>query len=786
MPRAGRTHHITIADVATPNERTGFMRPRNPRLEGQDFQTAPTISPRVWDQQQVTEAAFPIEVVLAEGQRGWAGGLGFREPDDEGTPRILADARFIDTGNAEGHPIIVPDLNDVTMDALTHGATAISRDPYPGAIAAWDRRGRAAMFVYAPTNVAAGVIDGLYLCEFDLGNLAFDADLDGSGAQKVAQTQDHGSITGYIAGLKRWRPTIRQLARTPVYYKDRGYLPIVSTEEGGDGFFPPFPYAIESAQPDEVNEWSVALFSSLGVVNPGFSHFAVSGDLLWGAGHRNWRVSEISGQEAINPESSSPSAISSSSNPSDRTSWATPVTQVGHAAGSINAMLGDHDNLLICKDEGIFRLDSSHRPFELDNSLRQFWAPGNFLHSAIVGRRAILPLAGGRCFEINLDSFVLREISLVDRLPNHPQFHGRMMPIPADPNSFFALVQEPDEAQGMFHVLKAQWIAVRGRLDWRWSHISSFNYSSGGEDADTLRWQGLTGAVWGGEGQRLLFIGMYDSAGSMPYKVINLDDAADHVSTVPSASRLTTPGPYISTVEFDGRLPNSQKRYESVDLKAKELNETNNYMEALARIDGGDWFFLSESGLQADARADADEYSLTFPPGATGLLLELQLRPYRDPEEPKSPYPVSLTVNGQLRPTARAMIPVTLLLADRQEQLNLAVDRQRVKRKLTALRRWRDEVSEVRVEIWDGPTEATALNAIIQPESWSERRLNSSVGLDAAWLVNFTLQRVADSADAVDIPQPSAVPVEGEFISFSQDGDHVTFSEDGNFVIFDD
>ena len=349
MVKAGVTHDFTIADVGNPNTKLGFLRPRRGASSRQRFGVAETIRPRVWQEGQVTEASFPIDVQLLFHQEGWAGGIGGRIA--RLNPEQIANARYIDTGNREGNAVLAPPIEDTSIGAGVHGIYV------PGGIVAWDSSGRPALFTANTANV-------IYLSRYQFQ--AWGSTIAGT---SEVRTPTIGQIGSPAASDRR-------IPRNPTYYKGRGYCPVVGL--GAQRLSKVFPYLIQDAS--DINVWEDSAQKG-GSSYVAWGHFAIADGKLWGGNRYYWNRDGAGTPIAISPASTQNGAhvISSNTTPASPSAWVTDI-EVGLAGSPVTALHGDADNLIICKPEGLFRLGSTGDPVELDQSLRNLWSPNNYLH----------------------------------------------------------------------------------------------------------------------------------------------------------------------------------------------------------------------------------------------------------------------------------------------------------------------------------------------------------------------------------------------------------------------
>ena len=359
--------------------------------------------------------------------------------------------------------------------------------------------------------------------------------------------------------------------------------------------------------------------------------------------------------------------------------------------------------------------------------------------------------------------------------------HGQMMVIPADPTSFYAVVNQPGETT--YHILRAALFNIRGRTDWRWSHLGTVDYTTDSPSADATDWRNLIGSVWGAEDYHLLLLGLHGTA-TQPYRIADLREENNHVSISLPQAPDETATPFMRTTVMDAGFRNVQKRFSSVVIRSGKLSDTANKIQVVARLDGREWFFLSHNRSAAAAELTMDSASLRFPSESVGYILELEFRPYYSGSGP-APFIESFTVDGELRPEAKEMYPMLAMLTDQQEMLNEAVDYVPAGVKLKALRGWRDTAREVAVEIWDEPTEAIEIEAIVLPQSWEEERVSRNRTTDTMWMVGFTLVRVDKEVDTVTVTETSPGSGRtGTFWTFEDDDDdHWTVNPSGDHFI---
>lgn len=749
MVQAGETHDFTLSNIGDPDTKLGFMRPPSGQRRNQRFTIADTIKNRYWTQDEVTEGSFPLELAHVVTQAGWPGGLGARTRRDD--PRLLASARYMDTGNRDGYPLLARPIETTSIGAGIHTIYV------PGGIVAWDDDGHPALFTADSAN-------SVHLARYDEKTWQSDA-------TDTAEVRD---VT--LGQIQSARTSDRRIPANPVYYKGRGYCPVVGL--GDNRLSESFPYLIQDAA--DVNVWGDAA-QELGYV--AFGHFTIAEDAsavkLWGGNRTYWerdgtdtpiKIKRTTTQDGVHK-------ISSNSTPASPSAWGTDI-EVGFPGSPITGLHGDADNLIIAKPEGLFRLDSAGNPVELDQSLRNLWTADNYLHSGIVGRRLILPLANGGLFELNLDTLILRDISLRNTVPDLPELHGKLMVIPTDLTSFFALVEDSDAQQ--YHLLKAQLIDLFGVVEWRWSHWGVVDYTSDTPSTDATDWRNLRASCWGADGHNLVFLGIPTDA-TTPYQVIDLLESDHHVEIDPPTSAVVATGPHVRLSRMDAGLRNVQKRWASMIVRSRHLSGTDNYLQAIARLDGGGWFFVSPNRSEAAARLEENETVLNFPPESVGYTLEVEFRPYYEGTGP-APYIESVAIQNAIRPESTQVFPMTAYLANEQEMLNEAIEYATVKERLSALRGWRDRAQEMDVEIWDEPDTGVKIRAMMLPQTYEEERLARNRVPDAEWMASFLLLRVDTEieADTVTVSSPGA-GLRGVYFTINDDGDFFSINESNDF-----
>ena len=430
--------------------------------------------------------------------------------------------------------------------------------------------------------------------------------------------------------------------------------------------------------------------------------------------------------------------IHSSSDGTNTGTWA-GQTDIGDTSAPITALLGRVEDLVVCKTDGLYRVESDGTITELDVSLRSIAHPDNFRGAVLVGNKGILPLGAGGLLELDFETFRIRDISPRLMLPNLSAYTGRCIPIAGDPNIFFCLVLESGNTR--YHLFKVEWLEIDGVSEWRWHHFYRASYTTGTDqdhaaglavgmqgDNDAIHhrlWFGIesTGAT------------LTTSTSAMPYFMpIDSTDANDLVSN-------DATNPSALTTVYDKNLPNIPSRLQAIRFRTSNLGSGANQhtIEVQYRVDGGAFAYVT--GGQAGSTLNTSPQTLTFAAQITGRIVELQILPKFGSSGTGNPSILEFTLTSQLRADTVELIPVRTILQDGEMLLNGPLD-SRVQARLSQLKTWRDQAAEVTVVAGDTPFGVTTYTCVFLPNHFRWNEISRVRGRRPGYLVEFLLANV--------------------------------------------
>lgn len=422
--------------------------------------------------------------------------------------------------------------------------------------------------------------------------------------------------------------------------------------------------------------------------------------------------------------------IHSSTDGTNTGSWG-GSTAIGDSSSEITGGVGSDTDLIIFKTDGIYRLESDGTITELRPEMKTTKLPDQGRNPFLWNNRVLIPLHGGGMWELNLQTFVIRDISFSVVMPEQTQYHGRVVAIGGSPTRLYVTVLESGNTQ--YHVLGAELVTTEDGTDYRWGHMTTISYTTG-TDADhaALYYEAITGD--NDDVHDRLWIGI-ESTGSnvMPHFVTGLtgDDVEDAYTD--------DADPEAVTSAWDGNLPNVDKRFQKVVFTSANLGAsagTDHQIEVQYRLDGGSWTYVTSSS--GTSTLTTSPQTLTFASEKTGKVIEWKFLPDRGSTISTSPELHDFTVTCQLRPDAIKVIPMQTYLADHQMMLNGARE-SRVKLKLTQLKTWNDGANEVTVVAPD----KTSYTMVFLPGSLRIRETAKMPKRRAEYLVSFLLASVA-------------------------------------------
>ena len=386
--------------------------------------------------------------------------------------------------------------------------------------------------------------------------------------------------------------------------------------------------------------------------------------------------------------------VRSSLDPTNTGSFAS-ATEIGNQETAITGLHGIENDLIIFKEDGIYRLESGGTITNLRPELSAWRHPDNGRGGFAWNDKVFYPLGLGGLLELDVQTLLIKDVSLSLSMPDQTQFHGRIVAMHGEPTTLFALVLEA--ANTRYHLLCASYATVGDTTDYRWHHCGSISYTTATDpDHAALFAEAVpSGAVV----RRRINIGV-ESTGSnlFPYYMTAEGDGDDAVTNDTDA--------YLITTVYDKNLPRVVAHLSDIEVETKNLGTggSDNRIEVKYRLDGGSWVYWTGSQGSSTLTSNRQILSVGSTTVATFNKLDIQFIPIRQSGGTTSgPEIHSFVVKSQLRPSAIKSIPIDLHIADNQTILNGA--RQTTsKGDLSQLKTWNNQSEELKLTTPDGET----------------------------------------------------------------------------------
>ena len=424
--------------------------------------------------------------------------------------------------------------------------------------------------------------------------------------------------------------------------------------------------------------------------------------------------------------------VRSTTNGSSYANWSTP-TSIGDSGSPITALVSAGEQLVIIKTDGIYTL-------ETDGTVTNRLPGGPQMGHANFGKGAwawnnlvFIPLHNGGLWELETETWTIRDISFSLSLPDQSQYHGRVVAGAGNPGRLYVVVQE--SANTLYHIMMAQDPSKVGLSDYNWTQVGSITYTTGTDpDHAAAMVAGLTN---GSNSQDRLWVGMESTAGSVKaYYLTN--------STIDVADYFTATDGDAYTVAFDAGFPNVLKRAKDIVCNTDNLGAvgaTNHHIDVRYRIDGGSWLYVhTGTGTNTDDGSTlvGDNQTINFTAGVTFRKIEFRFTFDRKSSgDGTSPELHDFTFTCQLRMTAIKLLPLSLYLANGMELNNRMVENRAITNR-NQLRTWNTGASEVVLT----DTELGTRNMVFLPGHMVEREISKLDGRFPEYQVDVLLAEV--------------------------------------------
>lgn len=669
MPTAAVTHDITISDTNGSNKH-GFMLSRS--RTGQRLfriQDSQTLAPRRLSMGELTEAELPADIQLIWTQDDWRVGVGGINHRDH--PKKLASAIKIDASSP----------NKLQLAREVKATTLASGQPTPD------------------DHTAAGFATvGNAVWAF-VGRDAYRWDFTPIQREWFDNEEPAGAVTTVFKNGVEFKGDAADT---------NTIVPAWDTDTQPDRYL-----YLDAGT--ETGPWN-RIGASAG--KDGFLFFA--------------RGLNAAGQEALygGYDSTASAAgkhhVRITRDPTTVASWGDAI-EVGDSATAITALVSSNDEVLVCKEDGVYIL---HRDGESENitpEMRSHVHPDNFRNAFNWNGRVLLPLGQGGM--LMLTGRELRDVSMERYAPEQTQWHGSVLAVAGDPTRVFIMVDELSNTQ--VHLFMAEWAEFLSELDFRWHHIGTVSYTSGLLTARAALFvEGEDGGV--SEFHHRVWVGVPSTGSNLLPLFFPLSDRDKEDGFTDDSD------PEAVTTAFDGNFSRVDKSWQKVDVESASLGTGGRQIEVRFRVDGGAWQTTLVDTVTSDNTLDqaGPSHTLNFPAATTGKKLELRFIFSQTSVTTTSPELLNFRVTGQLRAEDVDVIPLRLYLADGQDTLNGRESR--VKAKLAQLRTWADQAAHVTLV----DAEGTSRTCVFLPGGFRVDEVAREVGRRSEWEVGAVLAEV--------------------------------------------
>ena len=378
--------------------------------------------------------------------------------------------------------------------------------------------------------------------------------------------------------------------------------------------------------------------------------------------------------------------VRASTDPTALSNWSSATT-IGESGSPITALVGVDTDLIVCKTDGIYRVNSGGTVTELRPELKAETHADNFKGAFVWNDVVFLPLHDGGMWALETTDFTLSDISASLKMPNLTAFHGRVVAGHGDVQNLYILIL--DTSNTVYYIMRLTRTIVDGVADYRWDNVNQKAYTTSHDpDHAAVLLEAITGD--NGDLHSRVWMGIESTGSNLFPRFIPHSDSDEDWAY----SDDTSPIPYFITTEWDANLPNVAKRYQSITVDTKNLGTggSDNHIAMQYRVDGGSWTAIT--GTAGTSKLTSSPQTISFGDGVTGNKIEFRGYLERGSTATATPEFHSITVTAQLRPSALKTVPLAIELSDQVRMLNGARESGR-NAGLTNLRAWNTQGAEV-------------------------------------------------------------------------------------------
>tara|TARA_Y100000310_G_scaffold65548_2_gene61043 strand:- start:1837 stop:4668 length:2832 start_codon:yes stop_codon:yes gene_type:complete len=337
----------------------------------------------------------------------------------------------------------------------------------------------------------------------------------------------------------------------------------------------------------------------------------------------------------------------------DLANWSTS-TPIGDSSSPITALVGVDTVLIVCKTDGVYKLEPDGTVTELRPELKAITHPDNFRGAFAWQDKVLLPLGTGGMLELETTNWTISSTDIIkDAMPDRTEFHGRVVAGHGEPTRLY--IQVDEAANTRYHILMGEYSIADGVLDYHWSHLAVVSYTTGTDvDHAAVLVEGVSS---GANVHHRVNFGIESTGSSLLPMYLPLIDDDEATFTPDDDSEAVT-------TKIDFGLPKVSKRLQDLTLETNNhgAGGTDHFSEWQYRVDGGAWTYIT--GVQGTSKVTTSPQTLTFPAGITGKVIEIKYLPSQGTTTTTGPELVNFTLTCQLRPTAIKTVGLRLTLSD--------------------------------------------------------------------------------------------------------------------------
>ena len=694
-----RPHDIYLKSIGGID--IGFMLRRNNNGRQYYVEDAQTIAPRLLTQEQLTQQQLPPDLALTFPQTSWERGIGgIKYVADD--PNVLADATGIDI-TEKGMIKLAKDIAASTVDSApnTYNPTG-----------------------FAITGTQSWAFIGRDTYSWDFSNKTWDIQTEPVAADRIYR---NGILFDGVVYAPSWADDIGSSgsyvnADEPVNYLHKSssaaqwtlidndaaafdgpkYMAVASQKIWGGYWTDAADSGINANEAIDTSETTIDVTPDPRTALVAGDVIRIESEFMLVTGSDATTITVIRGYRGSVGVSHSTSTdiyeitenvhqVRSSTNATSYANWST-VTSVGDAGSPITALVGIGNQLVVFKTDGIYTLEE-------DGTVTSRLPGGTRIGHSDFGKGAfawnrliIVPLHSSGCWEVDTETWNIRDISFSLSMPAQTQYHGRVVAGAGDPTTLYLIVQDTSSLK--YHVMMSINPGQAGLSDYAWSAVGSTGAYVTGTDANHAT-AFLTAVTNGANEHHRLLVGV-ESTGSnlLPFHLFHDTHDVDY--------DYSSTGGEVYTVAFDAGFPNVLKRAQRITLNGSNLGAVGggaHYLDVRYRVDGGSWLYVHTgtlaNGSNGSSFTGGSSVTMQFSSGVTFRKIELRFTITRKSTGNQStPSLHDFTLTCQLRTESLKLFPLSLYIAN-GIRLNNGMVENRARVKRDNLRTWNAQGAEI-------------------------------------------------------------------------------------------